>query len=264
MVAASRAIPPSRRAAPTRDSPSAVQRPHSGYFPTLLKPSGRAYLAGQVLPSVVSPDRRMRLMPFTLPPLAFARDALAPHMSAETIDLHHGKHHQAYIDKTNTLAAEADLAGKTLVEVIRAAPSGPLRNNAAQVWNHSFFWQGLAADPSSPSVRLAGLIDSGFGSTEALLTEFTKVAVAHFASGWAWLVLEHDVLKIVALHDGDTPVLHDGMVPLFTLDVWEHAYYVDYRDARASYVDAVLGNLINWNFVAENLDGHGIARADQG
>ena len=202
-------------------------------------------------------------MPFALPPLPFARDALAPHMSAETLDFHYGKHHQAYVDKTNALAAEAGLEGHALVDMIRAAPPGPLRDNAAQVWNHSFFWLGLAPEPSSPSVRLATLIEQGFGTTEAMLTALTKTAVAHFGSGWAWLVLEHDALKIVALHDGDTPALHHGMVPLFTLDLWEHAYYVDYRNARPAYIAAVLANLVNWTFVAGNLDGQGLTRADQ-
>ena len=208
-------------------------------------------------------------MPFTLPPLPYARDALAPHMSAETLDFHHGKHHQAYVDQTNELAGKAGLGGRSLVDVIRSAKPGPLRNNAAQLWNHSFFWQGLSPDAPLPSGELASgelatLIERGFGSTDALLTAFAKAATTHFGSGWAWLVLDKGALAITTLHDGDSPVLHDGMVPLFGLDVWEHAYYLDYRNARPGFVEAVLGNLVNWPFVAMNLDGGGISRADQG
>ena len=203
-------------------------------------------------------------MPFMLPPLPYESTALAPHMSTETLDFHHGKHHKAYVDKTNELVDEAGLGGKLLVDVIRAAKPGPLRNNASQVWNHSFFWQCLSADSPAPSGHLAALIASGFGSTDALLKAFAKEAIAHFGSGWAWLVLENGALRIISLHDGDTPVLHAGMVPLFTLDVWEHAYYIDYRNARPGYVEAVLDHLVNWAFVATNLDGDGVLRADQG
>lgn len=202
-------------------------------------------------------------MPFTLPPLPYARDALAPHMSAETLDFHHGKHHKAYVEKTNALVGEAGLGGKSLVEVIRAARPGSLCNNASQLWNHSFFWQCLSPNASSPSGQLAELIERGFGTTDALLKAFAKEAVAHFGSGWAWLMLDDGALKIRTLHDGDTPVAHSGMVPLFTLDVWEHAYYIDCRNDRAAYVEAVLANLVNWTFVAVNLDGDGIFRGDQ-
>jgi len=203
-------------------------------------------------------------MAFTLPPLPFSRDALAPHMSAETLDYHHGKHHQAYVDKTNELVGPAGLAAKSLVELIRAAKPGPLHNNASQLWNHSFFWLGLSPDAPPPSGQLATLIDSGFGSVDGLIKALAKEAVAHFGSGWVWLVLDKGALRIVPLHDGDTPAAHDGMVPLFTIDVWEHAYYIDYRNARPKFVEAVLGSLINWTFVATNLDGKGLSRADQG
>lgn len=203
-------------------------------------------------------------MPFTLPPLPYDRTALAPQMSAETLDFHHGKHHQAYVDKTNELAAEAAMGGKSLIEVIRAAKSGPLRNNAGQLWNHSFFWQCLTPDAEAPSGRLAKLIEADFGSTAGLLTKLSEAAVAHFGSGWVWLLRDGDKLAINALHDGDTPVAHDGMVPLLTLDLWEHAYYIDYRNARPDYAKAVLGKLINWDFAAQNLDGKGASRADQG
>jgi Fe-Mn family superoxide dismutase len=184
-------------------------------------------------------------------------------MSAETLDFHHGKHHQAYVDKTNTLAAEAGLGALSLIELIRAAPPGPLRSNAGQLWNHSFFWQCLAPAPTQPSPSLAALIGSGFGSTDGLVKALAAEAAAHFGSGWVWLVLDKGALKITSLHDGDTPAGHDGMVPLLTLDVWEHAYYIDYRNARPSFADAVLGNLINWEFASINLDGDGLSSADQ-
>jgi Fe-Mn family superoxide dismutase len=207
-------------------------------------------------------------MPFQLPELPYAKDALAPHMSAETLEFHHGKHHKAYVTKTNELLQnEASLSGASLIDVIRGAKSAgnaKLFNNGAQLWNHSFFWQCLApAGGQQPSGRLAQLIQDGFGGIETLLQKLQEEAVNHFASGWAWLVLDRDQLKITSLHDADTPAVHDGMVPLFTLDVWEHAYYIDYRNERPRFAPTVLANIVNWDFVAQNLDGNGFARADQ-
>jgi len=205
-------------------------------------------------------------MPFELPDLPFARDALAPHMSGETLDFHYGKHHRAYVEKTNALVSEKGLEGPSLVEVIRAAKDKGdkgLFNNAAQVWNHSFFWQCLAPPESTaPSGRLKQLIESDFGSTEALLDQLDKESTAHFASGWGWLILNNGKLEVTSLHDADTPAVH-GMTPLLTIDVWEHAYYIDYRNERPRYVKSVLRNILNWDFVAANLDGEGIQRADQ-
>jgi superoxide dismutase, Fe-Mn family len=201
-------------------------------------------------------------MPFTLPPLPYAPDALAPFMSAETLEFHHGKHHKAYVDKTNELAADAGLDGKSLVELIEDAAPGPLFNNAAQLWNHSFFWQCLAPGAGKPSGELADRIAGDFGGHDAFVEAFTKEAVSHFASGWAWLVLRDDKLAITSYHDADTPLKH-GDTPLFTLDVWEHAYYIDYRNARPKFIEAVLGKLVNWDFVSQNLDGAGASRADQ-
>ena len=207
-------------------------------------------------------------MPFHLPELPYPKDALAPHMSAETLDFHHGKHHQAYVTKTNELiAADAELGSSSLARVIREANrtgQAKLFNNAAQLWNHSFFWQCLApAEGQQPDGKLAHLIADAFGSAEAMLTKLQEEAVNHFASGWAWLVLDRGALRITSLHDADTPLVHEGMVPLFTLDVWEHAYYIDYRNERPRFAGAVLKNIVNWQFVAENLDGRGEARADQ-
>jgi superoxide dismutase, Fe-Mn family len=207
-------------------------------------------------------------MPFQLPDLPYATDALAPHMSAETLEFHHGKHHKAYVTKTNELLEkEANLSGASLIEVVRGAKSSgnaKLFNNSAQLWNHSFFWQCLApAEGQKPDGRLAQLIGDEFGGTETLLQKLQEEAVNHFASGWAWLVLDRDKLRITSLHDADTPLVHDGMVPLFTLDVWEHAYYIDYRNERPRFASAVLSNIVNWDFVAQNLDGNGSERADQ-
>ncbi|MFL6795424.1 MAG: superoxide dismutase [Sphingomicrobium sp.] len=207
-------------------------------------------------------------MPFQLPDLPFAKDALAPVMSAETLEFHHGKHHKAYVTKTNELLqAEAELSGASLAQVIREAHrsgNAKLFNNSAQLWNHSFFWQCLApAQGQKPDGKLEHLINDAFGNVEAMLQKLQEEAVNHFASGWAWLVLDRGSLRITSLHDADTPVAHEGMVPLFTLDVWEHAYYIDYRNERPRFASAVLSNIVNWDFVAENLDGRGEARADQ-
>lgn len=206
-------------------------------------------------------------MAFQLPDLPFAKDALAPHMSAETLDFHHGKHHAAYVKKTNELIeGKSDLSGASLIDVIKkSSETGDkkLFNNSAQLWNHSFFWQCLSPEEQKPSGKLLQLIEHSFGGVDGLLQKLSDEAVNHFASGWAWLVLDRDQLKITSLHDADTPVAHDGMVPLFTLDVWEHAYYIDYRNERPKFVTSVLSNIVNWDFVAENLDGRGNERADQ-
>ena len=206
-------------------------------------------------------------MAFELPALPYDKGALAPHMSAETLEFHHGKHHKAYVDKTNGFVTEKGLEGLKLSEVIRKAKETGdkgLFNNSAQVWNHSFFWQCLSPEKQAPTGKLADLINDGFGSAEALVKALVTESTNHFASGWGWLVLDGGKLKVTSLHDADTPVVYDGMLPLLTIDVWEHAYYVDYRNARPAYLDAVSANLINWEFVAQNLDGAGVSRADQG
>jgi superoxide dismutase, Fe-Mn family len=206
-------------------------------------------------------------MAFTLPGLPFGRDALGDFMSAETLDFHHGKHHRAYVDKVNERVGDAGVQGASLSQVIRAAKDrndSGLLDNGGQFWNHNFFWQCLAPpEGQRPAGRLAGLIDEAFGSTDRLLAALEKEATGHFGSGWAWLVLDRGKLRITSLHDGDTPVVHDGMQPLLTVDLWEHAYYIDYRNDRPKFVGAVLGSLVNWDFVAMNLDGDGVARADQ-
>ncbi len=207
-------------------------------------------------------------MAFQLPELPFAKDALAPVMSSETLDYHHGKHHQAYVNKTNELLqGEAALSGASLIEVVKQAKRSDnkkLFNNSAQLWNHSFFWQCLAPQGQKPEGKLAKLIDDGFGSSDALLKKLQEEAVNHFSNGWAWLVLDRGSLQVTSLHDADTPIVHEGMVPLFTLDVWEHAYYIDYRNERPRFATSVLSEIVNWDFVAQNLDGKGFERADQG
>ena len=205
-------------------------------------------------------------MPLTLPDLPFAKDALAPHMSAETLEFHHGKHHKAYVDKANALVAEKGIETRSLVDLIKLAKDKgdkPLFNNAAQIWNHSFFWQCLAPEGSTrPSGKLRDLIASDFGDEQALLDKLATESVNHFASGWGWLVLNNGKLEVTSLHDADTPAAH-GLTPLLTIDVWEHAYYIDYRNERPRFVKTVLENIINWDFVAQNLDGEGLGRADQ-
>jgi Fe-Mn family superoxide dismutase len=206
-------------------------------------------------------------MAFTLPDLPYAKDALGEFMSAETLTFHHDKHHNAYVVKTNELIADKGLEGRSLLEVIRTAKSSnekTLFNQSAQIWNHTFYWNCLApAEGQRPTGRLAQMIDEAFGSSDNLLAELKKEAVGHFSNGWAWLVLDGDRLKVTSLHDADTPVAYEGMKPLFTLDVWEHAYYIDYRNVRADFAEKVLANIVNWDFVAQNLDGAGETRADQ-
>jgi Fe-Mn family superoxide dismutase len=206
-------------------------------------------------------------MPFALPDLPYPQDALLPYVSAETLTFHHGKHHRTYVETTNKLVTEKDLTGLSLVEVIRQAKERgetKLFNQSAQVWNHSFFWQCLApASATRPAGQLAELMDEAFGSVDKFIHAFKKEATDHFASGYAWLVLEGDTLKVQGFHDADTPVAQPGVIPLLALDVWEHSYYIDYRNVRKDFVAAVVDNLINWEFVARNLDGKGTSRADQ-
>ena len=205
-------------------------------------------------------------MAFTLPDLPYPKDALQPYMSAETFDYHWAKHHKAYVDKTNGMLSEKGLEGASLIDVIKAAKERGdkgLFNNSAQIWNHSFFWQCLAPQGStSPSGRLKDMIDSDFGGHQQLLEKLATESANHFASGWGWLILNNGKLEVTSLHDADTPVAH-GMTPLLTIDVWEHAYYIDYRNERPRFLKSVLENVINWDFVAQNLDGSGASRADQ-
>ena len=206
-------------------------------------------------------------MAFALPPLPFDKAALEPVLSAESFDYHHGKHHKAYIDKVNGWIDEKELAGKSLVEVIALArdrADKPLLNNAGQIWNHDFFWRCLApAGSTKPSAALNKLIEASFESRETMVEKLAAEGVGHFGSGWAWLVLAGDALKIMSLHDGATPLGQEGIKPLLTLDVWEHAYYIDYRNARPKFLEAVLGKVVNWDFVSQNVEGEAAAQGDQ-
>jgi superoxide dismutase, Fe-Mn family len=190
-------------------------------------------------------------MSFTLPELPYAKDALAPHISAETLEFHHGKHHNAYVTNLNKLIDGKPEAAKKLEEIILAA-DGPLFNNAAQVWNHTFYWHCLKpGGGGEPRGKLAEAIQRDFGSFAKFKEELTAAAVGQFGSGWAWLVLERGKLLITKTSNADLPMKHN-QTALLTIDVWEHAYYVDYRNARPNYVAKVIDHLFNWDFAAEN------------
>ncbi|MDX3900845.1 MAG: superoxide dismutase [Sphingobium sp.] len=201
-------------------------------------------------------------MAFVLPDLPYAKDAFGDILSSETFDYHHGKHHNAYVTKANELiAADPALQGRSLVDLIKTS-QGTLFNQVGQVWNHSFYWQCLSPEKKAPSGALLDLINEGFGSVDALIDKIKAEAVGHFASGWAALNLKDGALEVTSYHDADTPVAHDA-TPLLIFDVWEHAYYIDYRNLRPNYADKVLKEAIDWDFVALNLDGQGVSRADQ-
>jgi len=206
-----------------------------------------------------------KVMAFTLPELPYAKDAFGTVLSAETFDYHHGKHHNAYVTQANDQIKGTDLEGKSLLEVIAAAKAAgnkKLFNASAQIWNHTFYWLGLSPEKTAPSAELLAKIDADLGGLDAFKAAIKAESAGHFASGWGWLVLEDGKLKVTSYHDADTPVAYEGVKPLFTLDVWEHAYYVDYRNLRPSYLDALLDH-VNWAFVEANLDGEGASRADQ-
>jgi len=192
-------------------------------------------------------------MSFELPALPYSRDALAPTISAETIDFHHGKHHKAYVDNLNGFVAkDASLAGKSLEDLIRTAGPGAVFNNAAQVWNHTFYWNSLSpSGGGAPTGALAAAIDRDFGSFDAFKEQFAAAAMGQFGSGWAWLVSDASgKLSVVKTPNADCP-LTSGLTPLLTCDVWEHAYYIDFRNARAAYV-AAFWKLANWSFASAN------------
>jgi Fe-Mn family superoxide dismutase len=191
-------------------------------------------------------------MAIELPPLPYADNALDPHISERTISFHYGKHHAAYVNNLNGLIEGTDNADKSLEDIVKSAPAGGLFNNAAQVWNHTFYWNCMSPDGGGdPTGELAAAIESSFGSIDAFKEQFKADSVGNFGSGWTWLVREGDGLAIVKTDDADTPLAH-GQTALLTIDVWEHAYYLDYQNARPAYVDTFIGNLLNWEFVAAN------------
>jgi superoxide dismutase, Fe-Mn family len=191
---------------------------------------------------------------FELPKLPYAKDALAPHISAETLDYHYGKHHQSYVDNLNKLVAGTGNEALDLEAIIKNS-KGPLFNNASQHWNHSFYWNSLSAEKKqSPSGPLAQAIDKSFGSRAGFEKQFTDAAIAEFGSGWVWLSMNPADKKLVieVTADAATP-LTGAHKPLFTCDVWEHAYYIDYRNARAKYVEA-FWKVLNWHFAEKNFE----------
>jgi Fe-Mn family superoxide dismutase len=192
-------------------------------------------------------------MAFTLPPLPYEKTALAPHISAETLEFHHGKHHQAYVTNLNKLTEGKPEASKTLEEVILSSEGGVF-NNAAQIWNHTFYWNSMKpGGGGQPSGDLADAIKRDFGSFEKFGEEFSNAAATQFGSGWAWLVLGADKkLAVTKTPNADLPMKH-GQKALLTIDVWEHAYYIDFRNARPKYIETFLKSLANWDFALANL-----------
>lgn len=192
-------------------------------------------------------------MTISLIALPYPADALAPHISQRTLEIHHGAHHKAYVDKTNDAIAGTKLDDASLNEIVKAAKDdAKLFNNASQVWNHGFYWHSLSPEKTTPSAELAAAIDRDFGSLDAFKEKLAAEAVGHFGSGWAWLVVQDGKLAITSTHDAASPFSDDSGVPLLTIDVWEHAYYLDAQNKRPAYVKAVLDDLLNWDFASEN------------
>jgi superoxide dismutase, Fe-Mn family len=196
-------------------------------------------------------------MPFELPTLPYGKNALAPHISENTINYHYGKHHQAYVTNLNNLISGTDLGDKSLEEIIKISANDKTKvgifNNSAQVWNHTFYWHSMKPNGGGkPTGEVLKLIESDFGSYENFVTEFKNAGATQFGSGWAWLVLDSGKLKVVKTGNAETP-LTTSAKPLMTMDVWEHAYYLDFQNARPTYIDTFLNHLVNWDFVNENL-----------
>lgn len=195
-------------------------------------------------------------MAFTLPDLPYAQDALAPHISAETLSFHHGKHHKAYVDKANDAVKGTDLESLSLEELIKkswADKNMGVFNNAAQIWNHTFYWHSMKPNGGGkPTGAIADAIDKSFGSYDKFAEEFKAAGAGQFGSGWAWLVKNGDTLEVRKTLNAENPIT-DGVTPLLTMDVWEHAYYLDYQNRRPDYIGDFLGKLVNWDFANQNL-----------
>jgi Fe-Mn family superoxide dismutase len=190
---------------------------------------------------------------FKLPELPYSIDALKPNISAETLEYHHGKHHNAYVTKLNELIEGTKFANASLEEIVKSAEPGPLLNNSGQHFNHSFYWKSLSPKGGgAPKGPVADAIKKAFGDFEAFKKKFSDAATGHFGSGWAWLVSAKDgSIQVISTHDAGCPI-REGQTPILTCDVWEHAYYIDYRNARPKYVEA-WWNLVNWDFANQNL-----------
>lgn len=196
-------------------------------------------------------------MAITLSSLPYEKNALTPHISSKTLDFHHGKHHNAYVTNLNKLIEGTDLANESLEEIIKKtvndAGKAGIFNNAAQVWNHSFYWQSMKPNGGGlPSGKIAKKIDADYGGYDNFIEQLKNAGLTLFGSGWVWLVLKNDKLEIMKTSNADTPIAH-GMKPLLTVDVWEHAYYLDYQNGRGNYLDTFTNKLINWEFVNSNL-----------
>lgn len=196
-------------------------------------------------------------MAFSLPDLPYAKDALAPHISSETLDFHHGKHHKAYVDKANGAVEGTALEGQGLVDVIRkswAEKNMGVFNNAAQIWNHTFYWNSMSPNGGGkPSGEIATAIDSTFGSYDEFAKQFKEAGAGQFGSGWAWLIVKNGKLEVRKTPNAELPLTEEGAHPLLTMDVWEHAYYLDYQNKRPDYIGAFLDKLVNWDFANKNL-----------
>jgi superoxide dismutase, Fe-Mn family len=201
---------------------------------------------------------RAQKAPFQLMKLPYADDALAPVISANTISFHYGKHHRAYVETANKMLDGDPLRDRPLLEIMRAAHADPAKaslfNNVAQIWNHDFYWQSLAPKGGGkPGGRIARMIDASFGDYEKFKAALAAQATGQFGSGWAWLCREGDKLTVRGTPNAETPVLVQGVAPLLAIDVWEHAYYLDYQNRRADHVAAVIDKLLNWDFAEKNL-----------
>jgi len=219
------------------------------YFDTLSSESENAKQAFEKV--------TLKTFPHELPPLPYSTDALSEVISENTILFHYGKHHKTYIDELNKTISGSEFETATLAEIIRDAAGKPSHlsvfNNAAQAWNHAFYWHSLNRDGGGdPPPDLKHMIETSFDSVDACKKELATAAISQFGSGWAWLVQDDKKLRVIKTNDGDNPITQ-GLNPLLTIDVWEHAYYLDFQNRRKDYVDAVIDKLINWNFAAANI-----------
>jgi len=209
--------------------------------------------------AVAAEPARVKLgaSPLVQPPLPFDPAALEPVISARTLGFHYGKHQKAYFDNLNKAVAGTPMASATLEQIIVQTAGDPAKagvfNNAAQAWNHNFYWKSLSPTPQTPTGALAAAIDRDFGSVDVLKKQLAAASIARFGSGWGWLVVEGGKLRVVSTSNADLPIIH-GQTPLLTVDVWEHAYYLDYENRRADYVNALLDKILNWDFAASGFD----------
>jgi Fe-Mn family superoxide dismutase len=204
------------------------------------------------LGKIINPKNNNKMTTITLPNLPYVKNALEPHISENTLNYHYGKHHNAYVVNLNKLITGTKFEGQALEEIIKNSDGG-IFNNAAQVWNHTFYWNSMKPNGGGkPTGEVLNKIEADFGSYEKFAEEFTNAGATQFGSGWAWLVLENNKLKIVKTANAETPLTTNAK-PLLTMDVWEHAYYLDFQNARPNYIKTFLEKLVNWDFVAANL-----------